>query len=62
MRWHKSFQEQMQECKKTGNSFIIEQPPFCGYKIIVCAHFKNYCHSTLCFEKRKKEGKKCYAN
>lgn len=52
MRWFKSFHAQVQECKKTGNRFIIYSPN----PVIVCVHFRTYCHNKACFEMRKKKG------
>jgi len=52
MKWIKGFQNQVQECNKTGNRFIVEHPfEFVG--TIVCVPFKTYCHSNACMEKRR---------
>ena len=51
MKWHKSYREQGQECKKTGNRFIISWPWY-DQDIVVCVPFKTYCHSKACVEKR----------
>ena len=57
MYWHKSYYDQIQECKKTGNRFWIDADEFNQPSVIACVLFKTYCNSSTCFEKRKKEGK-----
>jgi len=57
-KWHKSYYDQIQECKKTDNRFIINRAPFItNNDIIVCIPFKTFCNSAACFEKRNQEGK-----
>ena len=63
MEWKKSFRAQVQECKKSGNRFVLKTPQWIpdkiwtGYDIIVCVPFCTFCHNKACFEMRKKEGK-----
>ena len=57
MKWYESFNEQYRECKKNGNSFIVEDP-FFNHQIIVCVQFKTYCNSKACLETRIKKGEK----
>jgi len=57
MKWHKSFYEQIQECKKTDNRFIVDAGEFNQHPIVVCVPFRGFCSSKNCFEKRKQEGK-----
>ena len=58
MKWHKSYQKQGQECKKTGNRFPIpEKASFHPTQRLVgknvCVPFKTYCYSEVCSGKRK---------
>lgn len=55
-RWHKSFHAQIQECKKTGNRFIVENPFSPEDCLIACHYFKTFCHSGACHEMRKEKG------
>lgn len=59
MKWHKSYQKQGVECRKSGNSFVVEVPDARGFyvfvpacAVIVCIPFKTYCHSKACREMR----------
>jgi len=55
MKWHKSFIEQMRECRNEGNQFVIDNPTHEKEEVIVCAYFKTYCHSKACIDKRYAE-------
>ena len=59
MKWHKSFYQQVKECKKTGNRFRVKDPFFSDIEVIVCVEFKTHCHSKACLAKRK-EVKPCH--
>ena len=54
MNWHKSYQKQARECKRTGNQFVV-QDPWNSCSVIVCVPFKSYCCSKNCFAKRQEE-------
>jgi len=57
MKWHKTYFDQIQECRKTDNRFIIETINFDAILnpwVVVCVPFKSFCSSKNCFEKRKK--------
>jgi len=50
-QWHRSFRDQMIECKKTGDQFLV-QDSFSDHQTIVCVRFKTSCHSGVCRHKR----------
>ncbi|GAH14708.1 unnamed protein product [marine sediment metagenome] len=52
MKWHRSFRDQMIECKKTGNQFVVYDPFYHNATAIVCVPFKTYCHPEACYHKR----------
>ena len=57
MKWHKSYQKQGAESKRTGNRFTVRYPwpgrdPWLDIDITICVPFKTYCHSSACKEVR----------
>lgn len=51
MEWKESFIEQMMECERTGNMFVVEDPRV-GKGVVVCVLYKTYCQSVNCRDKR----------
>ena len=48
---HKGYREQVLECDKNGDRFIIKAP-YASREILVCIKHKTYCHSKACIKER----------